>query len=329
MGKISDVELLKSIYFMHSAGVPIHEAMREFGSRINDVRKADSLIMAADLMEKQGANFAGAIEQVGLFPNFVKVLKIGQDTGNLTVVMREIADAQEKIEAVGRKLKGSLYYPIILMFISIGLGLGLTFVIENLMKGFGKGLEATFAFKFADFLVRFRYFVFGGYALGLVLLIVFSIKNAYKMPVLKGFYNTFALGRAFKLFALALRSGLPLADSFIFASQTMKGAWSGIFLQMSEESKTRNINDIIDDFEDYMNPDAFLVLRSATKAGNIHIGFESIGDREIDKAFVKITTFSPLVNAIAFIYVALQIVVVMSPIYMLIFTFMDKVGGTK
>lgn len=327
--KVSDAQLMQSLYFMFTAGVSLHEAMRDFGARLSDPAVSDKLTTAAELMERNGYTFADAIEQVDLFPSYTKILRIGQETGNLSQIMREIAETQDKIDKMMKKIKSSVYYPVGLMYVSILIGFGLSFVLQNLMKSFSMpGVTTTFAFKMAAFIVDWRILIFSGYAAALSFALWLSSKNAHKMPIFKGFYNSFTIGRAFKLFALGIQSGLTIKDSFSFAAGTMSGKWGEIFASFADESQTRSMSDIVDDLEDYITADAFLVLKSSMSAGNIDYGFKMIGDKEIDNAFNKVTAASPLINAGAFVFVAIQIILVMSPIYMLIITFMDKVGTT-
>lgn len=325
--RVTEISLLKSLQFLTSSGVALHEAMAEFASKIKDQKMAEKLSVASDLM-KNGKSFPDAVEQVDLFTAFLGILRLGEKTGTLPTTMREVALAQEKIEKVVGHIRASLYYPIILLFVAIAVGFGITFSIENLANAFNTpAMRSTFALKAALFVAKYRVYIFASYTFLLISCLYWSAKHVDKLPVIKSLYNGFMIGRSFKLCSLGLSSGLTLQDSLYFAAQASTGKWSDLLITIAEEASDRSADSIVDEFDDYMDTDSFLVLRTTVRAGKIQEGFAMIGDREIDKAFEMVTAFSPLLNAFAMIIIALQLIAVMSPIYMLMFAFMDRVGG--
>jgi len=54
-----------------------------------------------------------------------------------------------------------------------------------------------------------------------------------------------------------------------------------------------------------------------------------IGTKMIDDAISKFSVIGSFVNVFAFAVVAIQIVVIMSPVYTMLFTFIDKSASGK
>ena len=153
------------------------------------------------------------------------------------------------------------------------------------------------------------------------------IKNLSVIPVLKGFFNAVILGQSFKMISLAIRSGLPTRESFELASNMMnERRWKSAFILISEEIQDRGFYDCINDLSGFISPTDMLIIKSTTKGGNIESGIDFVGEKKIENSYAMLESITPLIQIGAFFFVVIQIVAVMSPLYLMIFQFANKAG---
>jgi type IV pilus assembly protein PilC len=126
------------------AGIPIFRALTiqsRFGST------AFRAVLREVIKElERGTRFSEACAKYPkVFPNFyVYLLKTGEEVGNLSMVLKDIATHMERDEATAKKVRGSLAYPAFVMLLAIGaVFVMLTFVVPaltSMFKEFGSKL---------------------------------------------------------------------------------------------------------------------------------------------------------------------------------------------
>lgn len=324
--KVDEVSVLRSLYYMLDSGMSVHEAISEIAGVIKDKKLSAKLSTADDLMMNSGYKFADAIEAVGVFENFIPIIKTGQETGNLVVVLKEVVSVSDSIRALKKKMKTMVVYPVALIFFSIAIGFGITFLLQKVITSLPtKDIKGTVAYDVANFIVNYREIIFPVYALLLGVLIYFISVNASRIPVVKGLFNTITVGQTFKMLALALRSGLSLKDAIELTAAILKEKrWKKVFEILSLEVQERNFYDLIDELADFMTAPDLLIIKSNIKAGNLSEGFDFVGSRKMEDSYEMLERTSPIIQIGAFVFVAGQIVVLMSPLYFLLLTYMDK-----
>ncbi len=119
------------------AGIPILRALTiqgRFG------RASFRAVMHEVIKElERGARFSEACAKYPkVFPNFyVYLLRTGEEVGNLSQVLKDIATHMERDEATAKKIKGSLAYPAFVMLLAVGaIFVMLTFVVPALTSMF-------------------------------------------------------------------------------------------------------------------------------------------------------------------------------------------------
>ncbi|MDA8059782.1 MAG: type II secretion system F family protein [Nitrospiraceae bacterium] len=94
---------------------------------------------------KGGRSLNGALEkyQKIFSPIFINMIRAGEESGTLEIMLDRIADFQEKSQETRRKVLGSLFYPIILMCVGILMVLFLLTVVMPRITSIFEGLNAT------------------------------------------------------------------------------------------------------------------------------------------------------------------------------------------
>lgn len=325
--RVDEISILRSLYYMLDSGMSVHEAISEISGVIKDKKLSEKLATADDLMMNNGYKFTDAIDAVGIFEQFLPIIKTGQETGNLVLVLKEIVSVSDSIRNLKKKIKTMVFYPIALVFFSVGIGFGITFLLQKIITTLpAKDIKGTTAYDVANFIVNYREIIFPVYALILVGLIYLIAIHASRIPVIKDLFNTITVGQTFKMLALALRSGLSLKDAIDLTANILKEKkWKKVFEIFSLEVQERSFYDLIGEMSDFMTPPDLLIIKSNIKAGNLAEGLDFVGSRKMEDSYEILERTSPIIQIGAFVFVAGQIVVLMLPLYFLLFSYADKV----
>lgn len=326
--KITDMQIMESILDLIAVGVSVQQAIRRLSLAIKDPEMADKLEVVADLIETEGYTLGDAMREANMAVKYTDILNVGQKTGNLERVMKEVIETQTAISTIIGKVKSSLYYPIAVVVFSILISYGITFVIEKIIISLSSpAVEKTIGFRTASFIVSHREAIVLSYIAVLAVLLYVAYKKIDKLPVIGKIYNAIILGQAFRMFSLGILSGLSTTKSFEFSAKMLRGRWREVFEVMGEEATGRTLSDMVDDLEELINPEDYLILKMKIEAGSIGEGFGNVGSRYISKAIRQLEGLSSLASIGATLLVAFQVVAMMSPIFMIISSFMDSVSN--
>lgn len=234
--KRSDViQFSRNLASLLDAGIPIFRALT-IQSRFG---RASLRAVLREVMKdlERGARLSEACAKYPkIFPNFyVYLLRTGEEVGNLSGVLKDIATHMERDEATAKKIKGSLAYPAFVMLLAVGaVVIMLTFVvpaITSMFKEFGsklppmtRGLIAVGNFFSGNF----------WYMLMAVVIIVIAFvlytrtpagkKNKdrfiLKIPVIGGAILKGGLARFTRNMGMLVGAGVSLFEALKLASET-------------------------------------------------------------------------------------------------------------
>jgi type IV pilus assembly protein PilC len=171
-----------------------------------------------------------------VFPNFyVYLLRTGEEVGNLSQVLKDIASHMEKDEATAKKIKGSLAYPVFVMILAVGaIFVMLSFVVPaltSMFKEFGSGLPPMTRGLIAvgDFFNNnFWYMILG--VIAIVTLYVLYTKTPsgkknrdryiLKIPLIGGAILKGGLARFTRNMGMLIGAGVSMFDALRLTSET-------------------------------------------------------------------------------------------------------------
>jgi type IV pilus assembly protein PilC len=326
-GAVKEIDILRSLLYMHDAGMSMHEIMHELSGSIKQKKLAAKLEVIDNLMVNEGYDFPSALESAGLFERYIPILRTGQKTGSLSNVIKEILATHDKIESIKGKVKTMTLYPVILMFVSIGLGFGISFVLEKVLTSLPQtDIQGTTAYEIATFIVHYRAAIFPLYAVGLAVVIWFIARNASRIPVVRTLFNAVTVGQCFKMISLCITSGLSLRETFDLTAMILsERKWRQVIEMLAVECQERDLYDLVEEVSDFISTTDLMIIRSNIKAGNMSHGFDFVGEKKIVDSYTMIERTSPLMQIGAYLFVGLQVVLVMSPLYALLIGYAGKV----
>ncbi|MBN1591196.1 MAG: type II secretion system F family protein [Pirellulales bacterium] len=117
----------RQLSILQDAGLPILRSLRILENQSKPGALKNSLIDVCDEIEA-GSTLSEAMAKSPKAFNrlYVNMVKAGEAGGALEIILRRLAEFQERAEALRRKVKGALVYPICVVLFAVGI---LTFIM--------------------------------------------------------------------------------------------------------------------------------------------------------------------------------------------------------
>ena len=226
--KIKDIVLFsRQLATMINAGVPLLRSLEIINTGIvNNYFQA--LIMALHDDINSGLTFTEALSKYPKQFNllFCNLIKSGEISGTLGVVLSELADYLENIETLKGRVKKALFYPVVVLTITLGVAvLLLTFIVpqfEELFQSFGSELPGpTQAVLNLSKAIQDYWMIFIAVAIGVIVLyktlkrkserFCYQIdKFKLRMPIFGSLITKAILTRVMRTLGITLGAGIPL-----------------------------------------------------------------------------------------------------------------------
>jgi type IV pilus assembly protein PilC len=241
---------------MMKAGVPLVQSFDIVGKGHENPRMQD-LIMGIKAHIEAGASLAESLGKYPLYFDdlFVNLVQAGEQAGALENLLEKIATYKEKTEAIKKKIKKALTYPLTVLGIAVIVtAVLLIYVIpqfEELFKGFGAELPAftQMVVNMSHWLIESGYqllFIIGG---GFGTFMYFhkrSLKlrqwidrTMLKMPVIGDILVKASIARFARTLSTMFTAGVPLFEALeSVAGATGNIVYSDAVMKMKEQVGT-------------------------------------------------------------------------------------------
>lgn len=125
--KTKDVAVMtRQLSTMISAGIPLLESLEILGEQASD---PGFRIVLDKVIERvrAGSDFSSALsEHPRLFSRvYVNMIKAGESSGQLDVILTRLADYMESVEELKREIKAAMTYPVISLVLIVSITIGL------------------------------------------------------------------------------------------------------------------------------------------------------------------------------------------------------------
>lgn len=131
----------RQLSILQNAGLPILRSLRILENQAKGGRLKNSLMDTCEEIESGSTLSEALAKSPKAFDRlYVNMIKAGEAGGALEVILQRLADFMERSEALKRKVKGAMIYPIVVIMVAV---LILTFIMIKIVP--------TFKEIFADF----------------------------------------------------------------------------------------------------------------------------------------------------------------------------------
>ena len=253
----SDIAVFfRQLATMLAAGIPLVQAFEIVGSG-HEKPAMQSLLLDIKSQIESGLTLAEALGKHPLYFDklSVNLVHAGEHAGALETLLDKIATYKEKTEAIKKKIKKALFYPIAVMAIAVIVTtILLIFVIpqfEDLFKGFGADLP-----PFTQIVINMSRFVqHDGWSLAILIggggsLFMYVLKRSrplqermdrlsLRLPVIGPILVKAAIARYARTLATTFSAGVPLVEALnSVAGATGNIVYETAVLKMKDEVAT-------------------------------------------------------------------------------------------
>lgn len=218
------------------AGIPVLEALEVMTEELGNREFARVLAEMADSL-REGETFAGAasLHPKAFPPYYLGILRSAELTGNLDVVLDQLADYIERDIEARRKVSSALMYPGIVMALAIVAVVVITGFVLPRFKTFFNSLHAKLPLptrmliSIANFVTN-DWYVLVVLAVAIIVLVILGtmtergreIRDAFflKVPVLGELIRTAVLERFCRILHSMVAAGVPLPEALRVTSET-------------------------------------------------------------------------------------------------------------
>jgi len=215
---------------MMNAGLPIVQALDIIGQSAEKKTMQDLVNEVKNDVES-GTNLADALDRHRKHFDelFVNLVRAGEQSGALEVVLDRIATYKEKTESIKGKVKKALFYPTAVVVVAfIVTAILLIFVIpqfQSLFQGFGADLPAftQFVIDISEGLREHGLVIFGGFAALIAVFIFFKRRSdkfnhfldrmILKVPIFGPLTEKSAIARFSRTLSTMFSAGVPLVEA--------------------------------------------------------------------------------------------------------------------
>ena len=278
---------------LQDAGLPIIRGLKILASQMKKgLLKKTTLRVIEDV--EGGSTLSGALaKHPRVFDKlYVNIVKAGEISGALDIILQRLADFREKTERLTRKIISAMIYPTVVMVVAISILIGLMiFIIPNFAKIFEElNLElptpTRMLITLSTILKTQWMFIpavpFGAFVLYKILGKIKKIrlvidKTKFKLPIFGAIINKSTVSRFSRTLATLTSSGVPILDALANVKDATGNAAMAQAIQ--------NIHDSIRGGESITKP-----LRASEICDAMVVNMVEVGEEtgELDKMLTKV-----------------------------------------
>ena len=248
-GKVTPADIAifsRQLATMLTAGIPLVQAFEIVGNG-HEIPAVQKLLLAIKADVEGGTSLAGALAKHPLYFDdlYVSLVSAGEQAGALETLLEKIATYKEKTEAIKKKIKKALTYPIAVVVVAVVVtAILLIFVIpqfESVFQGFGADLPAftRMVVDLSKFIRAEGWIIAAGLgAIGYAIIYVKKRSQAFrhwidrmalKLPAIGPILVKSAIARYARTLATTFAAGVPLVE----ALESVAGATGNIVYEQA------------------------------------------------------------------------------------------------
>ncbi|MEJ2032790.1 MAG: type II secretion system F family protein [Deltaproteobacteria bacterium] len=343
--KVRDVVIFtRQLSTMIDAGLPLVQSLDILGKQ-QDNPTFKKLLQEIKNDVETGSTFADAMKKhPEVFDNlFCNMVEAGEMGGILDTILQRLSVFMEKAQALKKKIKGALTYPVVCLCIAfVVLAVILVFVVpvfEKMFADFGSALPLP-----TQMVVNMSNFAKSHilYIIGFIIAVVILFKKVYKtdrgrekidattikLPVFGPLIRKVAVAKFTRTLGTMLKSGVPILESLNVVGRTAgnKVIETAIFRVADSITEGRSIAEPLE--ETGVFPGMVIqMINVGESTGALDTMLEKIADfydEEVDQAVSNLTA---MIEPMMMVFLGGMIGGLVIAMYLPIFSMASVVGG--
>jgi len=332
----------RQLSVMTRAGLPIVKAMEAL--RRQTQNKYFQQVIDQLVLEVKGGQRLSRVmaKYPKVFPEvYVAVVRAGEESGQLSDVLLNLADQQEKDADLISKIKGAMIYPVIILITLVAVGaLIIFFVLPSLQTIFadsGQKLPIlTRILLGTSYLARKYFFIIIPLLIGLFIALRFWVQTVrgrtiydrlkITLPVFGSLTKKVYMARFTRTMAILIKASLPILQSIKIVKKTVNNTgYNEAFTRIERGVESgKSLSSVISK-ESLFPPMVAQLTNLGEETGNLEgvlLEIASFYDKEVDTISKNLTTLlEPLLMIVMGIGVGFIVAAVLGPIYGLVQNF--------
>lgn len=240
--KIADLVIFsRQMNSLMKSGIPILRAVNGLAETSSSVKMTEALEDIADQLER-GRTFSSALN---LHPKifdqlFVSIVHVGENTGQLDVAFRQLAEYLEREQETRKQIKSATRYPMFVAIAIVGALVIMNIFVIPTFKGMFEKLGAdlppmtVFLLGMSDFFVNQWHLLIGGVVGGLFMLKRYLNtkdgqykwdKYKLRMPAVGDILERSLLARFCRTFSMMLKAGVPMTHALNLTADAVANSY--------------------------------------------------------------------------------------------------------
>jgi type IV pilus assembly protein PilC len=271
---------------------------------------------------------------------FLALIQAGEASGTLDEALKRIALQQEKDAAVMSKIKGALTYPIIVLFVIVGVMMFMLFTVVPQVQKLYHDLKKDLPFisqlmvNAADIMIHFWWLII--IIIGVMVYFFLQylqtdsgikFKDTFKLnvPLFKGMFRKLYMARFARTGQTLLSTGVPMLDMLSICSEAVNNTIiGGSISRAADKVKGGKALSASLQSEDYVLPLVPQMIKIGEQSGKID---EMMGktaqvyEEELDEEIRAISTaIEPILMVVLAVVAGGMVAAILLPIYSLVNT---------
>lgn len=245
------IQLFRQLSTLLQAGISLNDGLVLMANQ-HPYREWAALLQRIEQQISQGCSFSDALRQwPAIFPSlFIALVQIGELTGKLDECTRRLADQQEQLYQLRKKVVKALRYPLFIMVVAMAVTAGMMgFVLPEfaaIYRSFNAPLPGVTLAVMAvsAWMTSQGIWWFFGCIAATAIWIVLRKRNPdwqekeqrllLKLPLVAPLWRGQMLSQIYTTLSLSQRAGIPLLQGLAAVEQTMSAQlWKKILQQIS------------------------------------------------------------------------------------------------
>ncbi len=341
--KLSEISrFTRQLAAMTSAGLPLVQCLDILASQ------TENKILAHSIQQISGDIQVGSTlaDSMGKHPKifnqlFCNMVAAGEASGNLDGVLIRLAEYQEKAEALRRKIKGAMTYPVIVFVIAVGVtAVMLLFIIPTFAAMFSDAggdlpLPTKIVMMLSDIAKAYSVPVFIASIIGIIALVQYnktekgkfnidSIK--LKLPIFGDLERKSAVSRFSQTLATLLSSGVTILEALSITAKTSGNKVIEKGLQRTLEKITGGLT-IAEPLKEtgVFPPMVIQMISVGEKTGDLSEMLTKVSDFYKEEVDAAVDALTSIIEPIMILFLGVGIGGFMIAMYLPIFSMMSTV----
>jgi type IV pilus assembly protein PilC len=327
-----------------NSGIPIVQSIDILAGSTSNIHLASALKkIKSDIEEGKKLGEAIAVHSRIFDKLYINLMKAGEESGSLDVILERLAAYIEKSIKIKNKVAGAMYYPAGIMLVAVlVIYVILAFVIpkfEELFKSSGQDIPwlTRQVVSLSHFAVNYWYLIFGGLFGAVYGAMVYyrsetgraTCDNVFiRLPVIGPLIQKNAIARFTRTFSTMISCGVPILDGLDIAARVVGNAVLERTFLLAKEVISQGKSIVIPLAKDPFVPDMMVqMVGVGEQTGALDTMLGKIADFYEEEVDYAVTAMTSMIEPIMMVFLGGIIAVLVVAMYLPIFNLASAAGA--